>query len=218
MNTIDFNLPPMPQPRRELGIGIIGSGGIVRGAHLPAYKMAGFRVTAIAARNAETRGQAADAFDIPAQFDDWRALLDHDDIAVLDVAIPGEGRLEIVRGAAAAGKQLLMQKPLADTLEEAREMVEIAREAGILLAVNQNARWAPVYRATRAAIAEGLVGDVFDIVHTMRNNQGTAPWFADGWFGKTPRFQIQQYMVHYIDIVRTWMSREPEWVLSLIHI
>ena len=212
----DFNFKPtsMPLSRRELGIGIVGSGGIVRGAHLPAYKMANFRVAAIAARNVQTRGEAAQAFGIPLEFGDWRQLVERDDIDVLDIAIPGEGRLEIVRAAAAAGKHLLMQKPLANSMDEAREMVAIAADAGISLAVNQNARWASVYRAAAAAIRQGLIGEVFDITHTMRNNQGTVDWFVNGWYGKTPRFQILQYMVHYIDVVRMWLGTEPVSVLA----
>ena len=78
-------------------------------------------------------------------------------------------------------KHLLMQKPMAHSLAAAREMVELAERHGVLLAVNQNARWSPQYRAARLAIEAGLLGEVYLLVHEMQSTQDSQEWFQQRW-------------------------------------
>ncbi len=204
-----LNYRPPARPAAELGIGIIGAGGIVRHGHLPAYRAAGFNVVGLAARRAEQVDEMAGAFGVAGRYTDYRSLLDDPRVRIVDVAVPGEARLEIVRAAAAAGKHLLVQKPLADTLEEARAIVALCQTHNVLLAVNHNARWAPAYRAAHSLLREEFLGQVFDIVHEMRDSQESAGFFREGWFARVPRFQILQYAIHHVDLMRLWMGRSP---------
>lgn len=192
------------------GIGIIGAGGVVNYGHLPAYRKAGFNVVGIATRSEETLHGTMKQWDLTTGFTDWRRLLDLPGLEVVDITYPfDEERLAIVREAAARGKHMLMQKPLAHSPEAAEEMVRIAEEHGVLLAVNQNARWCPQYRAAQLAIEKGLLGDVYFAIHEMQNTQDAQGWFQERWYAKQPRFQIIEYSVHHLDLMRFWLGKEP---------
>jgi predicted dehydrogenase len=216
-----MTLPPLdykPDLRPfESGIAVIGAGGIVRDAHLPAYKKAGYRVAGICDLRKEAADAAAAKFSIPFVTDDYRKLLDRKDVDVVDVAIPDQGRLDVVREAAARGKHLLVQKPMAYSVGAAKEMVAICEKAGVLLAVNQNARWGPEFRAAWSLAKSGFLGDVYGIFFDMRNTTDSADWARKGWYAKEERFQILLWSIHNIDLVRFYMmGREPKRVFASI--
>ncbi len=198
-----------PRPQTALRIGVVGAGGIVRDAHLPAYKKAGFTVSAICDVLPKAARAVADQFGIEHVESDVRALVERDDVDVVDIAIPDSGRLEVVEAAVAAGKHLLIQKPLAHDLPTARRIVDMAREGGIVLAINQNARWAPRFRAARSLIENGHLGDVYLVRWEMRNFADSQSWAKDAWYGREERFQILFWTIHHLDLVRYWMGMEP---------
>ncbi len=208
--------PRLPQ-RRDLGIGIIGAGGIIQYGHMPGYRKAGFQVAGIASRSAESVERMAETWNIPRSFTDWHALLDLPEVQIVDVTYPfDEERLEIVRAAAERGKHILMQKPMAHSLAAAREMSEVAARHGVLLAGTQNARWSPQYRAARLAIEAGLLGDVYLLVHEMQSTQESQEWFTGRWYAQLERFQLMEYTVHHLDLMRFWSSMEPARVKASI--
>jgi predicted dehydrogenase len=213
-----FNLPPIAIPTDlSMGIGIIGAGGIVEHGHMPGYRKFGFNVAAIASRTESSARAAAVKWAIPAVFADWRALVESPAVQIVDVSYPfDEDRREVVEFAASHGKHILMEKPLAHSFENAARLVQIARENNIVLAVNQNARWAPAYRAATHAIAQGLIGKPFFITHHMQNNQDSQPWFQSKWYSKQPRFQLLEYAVHHLDLVRHWVGKPPSRVRATI--
>jgi len=199
------------------GIGIIGAGSIVQHGHMPAYRAAGFNVVAIASRRESTVSAAAKKWGIQTSFTDWRRLIDLPEVQVVDVTYPfDEERMAIVEYAAERGKHILMQKPFAHSMENAERMVKIARKHNVLLAVNQNARWCPQYRAARVAIEEGWIGPPHWIVYQMHDSQDSQAWFQKGWYAQVERFQIMEYSVHFLDLVRFWFGREPTQVRATI--
>jgi predicted dehydrogenase len=208
--------PALPASRRH-GIGIIGAGGIVNYGHMPAYRAAGFNVVAIASRREETVSATATKWGITASFTDWRQLIELPEAQVVDVAYPfDEERMAIVEYAAERGKHILMQKPFAHSMENAQRMVEVARQHNVLLAVNQNARWCPEYRAARIAIEEGWIGRPYLIVHELQSSQDAQGWFQIGWHAQVERFQLLEYTVHHLDLMRFWFGREPTTVRASI--
>ena len=136
-----------PQPKhRRRGIGIIGAGGIVNEAHLPAYAKAGFNVVAIYDARADAARQTAARFAIGSVCESVEDLLRRPDVDIVDIAVTPEGQAAIAPQAMAAGKHLLCQKPLSDDYRTAAGLVATARKAGVLLAVNQQMRWSPAIR------------------------------------------------------------------------
>src|SRR5260370_40693314 len=91
-------LPTMPK-NKSVAIGFVGSGFIMTSCHLPAYRNAGFRPIAIASANSDHAREAAQQHGIPKVYGDYRDLFDERDVEVLDVAVPPDVLLPVIREA-----------------------------------------------------------------------------------------------------------------------
>src|SRR5437660_3907312 len=129
---------PLPQ-RMDFRIGIIGSGFIVNDCHLVAYRKAGFNPVAIASRTVERARQVALRHDLLKVYETPEQLLDDASIEVLDIAVPPNAQVALIKAACARRtvKGILAQKPLGMNYGEAAEAVRACEDAGITLAVNQ---------------------------------------------------------------------------------
>jgi hypothetical protein len=117
--------PTMPR-RLDHTIGIIGAGGIVNYAHLPAYKKAGFKVLAVTDKNLEQAQRTAAQHNIPKVYASVDELLSNPEIQIVDIAVYPEVQGVLVEQAAKAGKHLLCQKPFSDEYAKAVRSVELA--------------------------------------------------------------------------------------------
>jgi predicted dehydrogenase len=202
---------PYPPDKKDYGIGIVGSGGIVRGAHLPAYKKSGYRVLACCDVVEENARLAASEFDIPHYSTRLEDVLNHPEVEIIDLAVHAKVRPEVITQVAAhprKPKAILSQKPFALSLQEARQMIAQCEEAGITLMVNQQARWAPGHRALRYVIESGALGHVYSIMHIARSWQDD----PNAWYVKMPNFNVVDHGVHFIDLSRYFSDRTPESV------
>ena len=142
---MDLNIhPPLPV-KKDFRIGILGSGFIVNDCHLVSYRKAGFNPVAIASRSRENAAKVANRHSIAKVYDSYEQLLDDKSIEVLDIAVPPNAQLELIKAACSRKtvKGILAQKPLGMDYAEALEAVECCETAGIALAVNQNMRYDP---------------------------------------------------------------------------
>src|SRR6202023_1454719 len=110
--SLDYK-PKMPR-RADHGIGIVGAGGIVNYAHLPAYKKAGFKVVGITDRNHEQAEHTAKEHGIGKVYASVDELLRQPEIEIVDIAVYPAEQSAIVEQTTGAGKHLLCQKPLSD--------------------------------------------------------------------------------------------------------
>src|SRR4029077_19537220 len=149
--------PNMPR-RADHGIGIVGAGAIVNYAHLPAYTKAGFKVVGITDKNHEQAERTAKQHGIPKVYATVDELLRDGDVEIADVAVYPAQQVEIVAQATAAGKHLLCQKPFADEYSKAVGRVEVAKQAQVKIAVNQQIRWDAGIRCARLLINDGWLG------------------------------------------------------------
>ena len=122
--------PSFPEDYRP-GIGIVGCGGIVRSSHLPSYARYGQRVVGVYDVRPEATVGIREEYGVEVVFDDLAELLRHPDVEIVDIATHPEVRPALVRDALAAGKHVLAQKPLAEDLDTARELVEEAERLGL---------------------------------------------------------------------------------------
>jgi predicted dehydrogenase len=201
---------PLP-PRSDYGIGIIGCGGIVNYAHLPAYAAAGFRVLACHDRDLSVAERTAREHGIPriaATIDD---LLADPEIAIVDIAVTPWDQPAIAARAIAAGKHLLCQKPLADRYGEAVRVVRLAEQRGVKLAVNQQMRWDAGIRVSRQLLDQGALGALADarIEVSIRT-----PWHMWPWIAASDRLEIMYHSIHYQDALR-YLFGDPARVTSL---
>src|SRR5688500_16873958 len=151
---IALDLKHLPEAPKDLspGIGCIGSGFIMADCHLVAYREAGYNPVAIASAQPAKARAVAERHRIPRAYDDYRELLTDEGVQVLDIAVPPDVQLEVVREAVRHTghvRGILAQKPLGSNYAEAVEVVRLCREAGITLAVNQNMRFDQSVRACK---------------------------------------------------------------------
>ena len=195
--------PKMPlQPRPVF---IIGAGGIVQDAHLPAYRLAGFPVEGILDLDKEKASGAAVKFGIRTVFDNLREMVRSAPAGVVyDMALPAHSIIrtlqQLPRGAA-----VLIQKPMGGSLEEAKEILRITRERNMVAGVNFQLRYAPFINAARHIIEQGWIGPLCDI---EINVNVQTPWHLWTFLNKAPRLEILYHSIHYIDLVRNLLG-EP---------
>ena len=91
---------------------------------------------------------------------EWQELVTRDDIDAIDIGTPNSSHYEISMAAAQAGKHILLEKPMAMSLDEARKMLSAAEQAGIKHQIGFNYRCVPAIALAKALIANGDVGDI----------------------------------------------------------
>ena len=201
--------PPLPSDR-SVAIGCIGAGFIMADCHLVAYREHGLNPQAVFSRSLEKAQAVADRHGIPKATDNWRTILDDDSIPVLDVALPPDQQLAVIREAAKRPhvRGILAQKPLGMNLAEAQEAVALCEAAGITLAVNQNMRYDQSVRAAAKLLEDGALGDPVLATIDMRAIPHWMPWQeAMGWL--TCRIMS----IHHLDCFRYWLGN-PETVYA----
>ncbi len=121
-----------------------------------------------------------------------------------DIATRPATHLELVRELAPRKLPILLQKPIAETWDEACEIVEIAKQAGVALMVNENWRWQRWYREIADLIQAGKIGEPFYYSMQMRARDGIGenPFPNQPYFKDMPRFLITESLVHLIDTAR----------------
>jgi predicted dehydrogenase len=115
---------------------------------------------AICGRDEEAVRSAADALGWEGYETEYARMLERDDIRLVDISSSGGTPHEFAVAALEAGKHVLCEKPLANTLVEAREMVEAARRVGTLSMVCHNYRRAPAVQLAKRLIDEGRLGEI----------------------------------------------------------
>ena len=200
-----------PGAGRDLRIGIIGAGGIVSGAHLPAYRDAGLNVVAITDLDADKARSVAADFDIPVVAASAEELAARIDVDVVDVAVLPWVQPQIVGVVAAAGKHMLCQKPLAMDYGTGVTMVEVAERAGVLLAVNHQMRWDAGIAASRDLVEQGAIGTVTEAQIQVSVSTPLHLW---AWIAEMPHLDIKVHSTHYLDALRSILG-DPIWVTSI---
>ena len=165
-------------------VGIIGCGAAARRIHLPGLRAAGFEVTAFSSRTPASAQAACADWGSGIVIDDWRAAIVRDDVDAVVLATPNSLHAEGAIAAAAAGKHVLVEKPMATTVAEADAMVGAAHTAGTVLMPAHNLRFASPFVAMAQAVARGDVGEVVAVRAAFGHGgpQGWAPestWFRE---------------------------------------
>ena len=144
--------------------GIIGT-GFVGPMHVEAVRRLGFvQMAALAEVNAKTARAKAAQLSIPKAYGNYRKLLADPDIDVVHICTPNTGHYPMAKQTIAAGKNLIVEKPLAMNSKESRELVNFARKAGCIAAVDFNYRFYPLNQHARAMVQKGEVGKIY-VVH-----------------------------------------------------
>jgi predicted dehydrogenase len=196
-----WNVPSRPRP-----IVIIGAGGIVRTAHLPAYQRLQLPVAGLFDIRAEAAHETARQFAIPQVFPTLAEAARFSD-AVFDVAVPGS-EIPGVLKQLPEGAHVLIQKPMGDTLAMARQILAVCRSRRLVAAVNFQLRFSPNVLALKDLLAQDLLGEIVDIEVRIVVKQ---PWQLWSFLKGAPRLEILYHSIHYLDTIRS-MAGEPRGV------
>lgn len=134
-------------------------------------------MTVVVGRNADAVAEAAAHWGWAESATDWREVIARDDIDIVDIVTPGDSHVEIAIAALEAGKHVLCEKPLANTVEEAERMLQAAARAaehGSKAMVGFTYRRVPAVTLLRDLIAEGVVGTVQQVRAAYRQD-----WLVD---------------------------------------
>lgn len=191
-------LPKSPRP-----IMIIGAGGIVKDAHLPAYKMAGFSVHGITNRTRSTAEALAQDWQIPNVYDNIEeAVAKSPDNVVYDLTLPADKFVENLKKLP-DGAAVLIQKPMGETFAEARKIHGVCHEKNLTAAINLQLRFAPFIIAAKDLIDRGVIGDLRDI--EIRVTVET-PWEYFPFLQNTNRLEIDYHSIHHLDCIRHFLG------------
>src|SRR5580765_6979324 len=112
---------------------------------------------------------------------DWREVVDRDDIDLIDIATPGDSHAEIAIAAARAGKAVLCEKPLGNTVPEAERMLAAVTKAGVTHMICHNYRRIPAVMLAKELIASGQLGEIRHYRGTYLQDWITDPKFPLVW-------------------------------------
>ncbi|MEW5974381.1 MAG: Gfo/Idh/MocA family oxidoreductase [Acidobacteriota bacterium] len=202
--------PETPMPGAAPPIVVIGAGGIVRDAHLPAYSKAQFPVAGIFDLEVTRSRALADRFQIPKVYvslqETVREAPPH---SIFDLAVPASAMLDILPQLP-DGSGVLLQKPMGETLEEAARIRFLCRQKQLTAAVNFQLRFAPPVAMARDLIQQGILGEIYELdIHVTTYT----PWRLWSFLETLPRVEILYHSIHYLDLVRSFLG-EPKGVYA----
>jgi predicted dehydrogenase len=149
---------------QKIDVAIIGS-GFMGAAHIDALRrVPGVNVAAISSIDRPRAEELAEHFAIPNVYDNWEDILGNPDITAVHNCTPNDLHFEVNRALLQAGKHVLSEKPLTLTSEQSRELVSLARERGLVTAINFNYRGYPLIQHAHGMVSRGELGDLY-LVH-----------------------------------------------------
>ena len=183
----------------------------------------GVRQQVLVGRDADAVAAAAGQYGWTESATDWREVLDRDDIDIVDVCVPGHLHAEVAIAALEAGKHVIAEKPLANTMAEAEKMVataKAARERGVHSMVGFNYRRVPALALAQRHIAAGRLGDVRQVRVSYLQD-----WLADDTAPMTWRLRrelagsgaLGDLASHAVDQVRFLLGQEVTAVNAITH-
>jgi 1,5-anhydro-D-fructose reductase (1,5-anhydro-D-mannitol-forming) len=205
----------MNDRERAVRWGFIGASTVAHEHMVNAVRLAGHEVVGLASGSRERAQQFAAEHGIAFATDSVDALLARPDVEAVYISSTNDRHCVQVLAAAAAGKHVLCEKPLAMDVAEARRMVEACRAAGVLLATNHHLRNAATHRALRDLVRAGAIGKpLFARIHHAVYLRP----LVQGWRIHDPGAGggvIRDIVVHDVDALRFVLGSEPNEAMAM---
>jgi len=161
-------------------VAILGA-GFISDIHLECYHrfVPEAEVVAVYTRDAAKAKAFAEKHHLPAWYDDMDKLINDSGCEVVDICLPNYLHATATLKAAAAGKHIIIEKPLAVTLEEADSMIAACKSAGVKLMYAEELCFAPKYERVRHLVKEGAIGDTYMLKQSEKHSGPHSDWFYD---------------------------------------
>lgn len=189
-----------PHPGTPKPIVIIGAGGIVTDAHLPAYRLANLPVAGVFDLDTARSRAVAEQWNTRAFTSLDEAIATSD--AIYDLALPPAAHLDVLPKLP-GGAAVLLQKPMGRDLAEATAILKLCRTKSLKAAVNFQLRFSPMLLAVAEALDRGWLGRLIDVeVHLNL----VTPWHLFPFLVGMPRVEIAVHSIHYLDALRALLG------------
>ena len=195
----------------KVRMGMIGCGTVACYGHLPALASLPdvIELVAVSDLNEDRLAELREKYGLDAVYPDYRDLLARDDIEAIGMAVPLPSHHQVVVDAAAAGKHVFAEKPIAPTAEQGQEMVEAMERAGKLLAINFELRNSDPHPEMKRLLDSGAIGEL-KVIRCVGN------WMGGRWAGDE-RYRmlcteglgpVVDCGIHYFDLGRWYSGSE----------
>lgn len=163
----------------KINVGIIGLGGIAQVVHLPIIsKLANINLHSVSEVNERRLEAIADNYNIKNTFTDYREMLLDGNIHAVIITTPTNTHCQIALDSLNAGKNILVEKPVARNYEEAKSILETARKNKKVAMVGMNARFRPDSMLLKSLLKSGELGEIFYIKSSwIRKQSSDQKWF-----------------------------------------
>jgi UDP-N-acetylglucosamine 3-dehydrogenase len=162
-------------------VGVVGCGMIARRVHLPIYQsIENVEIVGISDLKERTAQVYAKKFGVKKWFKDYQEMF-KEDLDLISICTPNFTHAQITKDAAEAGINVLVEKPMASNLQEADEMIDACKRAGVKLCVVHNNRYIPSLQETKKRITNGRIGRIVSIQATKYHYTPMA-WSHSSWF------------------------------------
>jgi len=147
----------------KIKAGVIGT-GFIGPAHIEALRRLGYvDIVGLAECSEDIAREKAEALCIPESHGDYGALLEDKAVQVIHICSPNYLHYDMAKAALEAGKHVVCEKPLAISVQQARDLVRIAENTGLVNAINFNVRYYPLMRQVKTMVEKGDVGEIFAV-------------------------------------------------------
>lgn len=197
-------------------VGIIGCGNVAENRHLPALAaLTDLQVVAVADIDQERLHRVADRFRVNHRYPDYRTLLSDPGVEAVAICSPMQSHVEMAIAALDAGKHVLVEKPLATSLDEAETLIERAGESPCQVLVGYNLRWHRLVRQAREMILQGKLGPIELAVSTFTSATHYKSDVLE-WKRRRPLGGgvVMEHATHYFDLWRFMLQTEVEEVFA----
>jgi predicted dehydrogenase len=204
--------------KAPVGIGIIGT-GFARTTQIPGFRdCMGAKVVAIASGHRERAAAVAKEFGIEHVANDWRELVERNDVDLVSIVTPPSTHMEITLAALDQRKAVLCEKPMALNAEQSARMVEKANAAGVLALIDHELRFLNSRRTMRGMLQTGAIGTVRHCHYVFRSDYRALPdrpwdWWSDEKMGGGTLGAIGS---HVIDSFRWMLETEISKTLGML--
>ena len=204
----------------RLNVAIVGCGEIATQRHVPSW-LANKKAKIITVCDAdESKAKfVAEKLHVPS-YTDYIKMLDNESIDIVDIAVPTKLHEKLATAAMQKGKNVIVEKPMAGSVEEAREMINLARHEGVKLSVFHTMKAYPVIWKTKNLLEEGEIGRSF-LLHFLTSCGKPQPWVMQQggklWEVGIHRIYLTQYLFGKVKKVNveSYGDEVPEENLTL---
>jgi UDP-N-acetylglucosamine 3-dehydrogenase len=198
---------------KKLRVGVIGCGSIARHRHLPEYAAnPNVELVAVCDNNAERALEIGEKYGVPS-YTSFEELLRNAEVDAVSVCTPNYLHAPISNAALLAGVHVLCEKPMATSEEEAKSMIEAAKNSGKKLMIAHNQRFVASHQKARQLIQSGEVGKIYSF-RTAFGHGGPEGWSVEGkegWFFQKDKAFVGamgDLGVHKTDLLRYILGEE----------